>query len=102
MIVVDPVRPCQRNKFWPYDESCYMSCQPGELDDLHAFASSIGLKRGWFQDKAGGLPHYDLTINKRRQAVQAGAVEVDLLGIVDVMRTWREHRKSILTQGELL
>jgi len=32
------------------------------------------LKRTWFQNKR--IPHYDLTANKRRQAVSLGATEV--------------------------
>ena len=79
-----------------------MSCKPGQLDDLHAFAASIGLKRSWFQDKPDGLPHYDLTAGKRRQAITAGAQEVDRRGIMAVMHEWREHRKTVLTQGNLL
>ena len=41
--------------------------------ELHALAARIGLRLSWFQD-AGSLPHYDLTRNKRRQALAAGAV----------------------------
>lgn len=31
----------------------------GDLDELHKFAQSIGLKREWFQDHPAH-PHYDL------------------------------------------
>jgi hypothetical protein len=44
--------------------------------ELHTFAARIGLSRAWFQDKPGGLWHYDVTANKRRQAIAAGAVEI--------------------------
>jgi hypothetical protein len=43
------------------------------LDDLHAFAKKIGLKREWFQmhDKH---PHYDLTTRRMfLKAIDAGA-----------------------------
>ena len=49
------------------------------LDELHAFANRLGLRRQWFQ----GLPehrhpHYDLTTPKARsRALNAGAVLVD-------------------------
>jgi hypothetical protein len=46
------------------------------LDDLHAFAKRLGLKREWFQAKPR-FPHYDLTPSKRPQAVRLGAVEVE-------------------------
>lgn len=44
--------------------------------ELHAFARSIGLKREWFQDrpKRPEMSHYDLTANKRDEAILAGAV----------------------------
>lgn len=45
-----------------------------DLNELHAFAKSLGLKREWFQDDQ--FPHYDLTANKRKLAIQKGAIEV--------------------------
>jgi Protein of unknown function (DUF4031) len=32
-----------------------------QLDELHAFAASIGLRRSWFQDKPWPCAHYDVT-----------------------------------------
>jgi len=50
-----------------------------DLDALHTMAEQIGMKRKWFQDgdhlQDGDHPHYDLTTNKRRQAIAAGAIE---------------------------
>jgi Protein of unknown function (DUF4031) len=46
---------------------------PGDdLEELHAFAARIGLRRTWFQDKPP-LCHYDVTDTKRQQAIAAGA-----------------------------
>lgn len=46
----------------------------GDLDELHAFAQRIGLKRGWFQGPPRHRhPHYDVTDIKRRAAIAAGA-----------------------------
>ena len=45
------------------------------VEELHAFASEIGLRRRWFQD--GPRPHYDLRPSKRRLAVTKGAKEVN-------------------------
>ena len=53
---------------------CHMVTD-GDLEELHAFAELIGLKRAWFQDHPT-LPHYDLTPNKRALAVQCGAKQV--------------------------
>jgi Protein of unknown function (DUF4031) len=44
-----------------------------DLDELHALAAEIGLRRAWFQDH-GRYPHYDVTTDKRAEAVTAGAV----------------------------
>ena len=46
-----------------------------DLEALHAFAKSIGLRREWYQGKQ--FPHYDLTKNKRAQAIQAGAIALE-------------------------
>ena len=45
------------------------------VEELHAFAAEIGLRREWFQD--GPRPHYDLRPSTRRLAVAKGAEEVD-------------------------
>lgn len=51
-------------------------------EELHEFAAKLGLKRSWFQEKKD-CPwhnHYDLTANKRRQAIELGAVDEDAFG----------------------
>ena len=56
-------------------------------DELHAFAERLGLRREWFQPgnksglaKPGSFSaeawHYDLTANKRLQAIRLGAEAV--------------------------
>jgi hypothetical protein len=42
-------------------------------EELHAFAQRLGLRRSWFQDHPTRW-HYDITPNKRDQALQLGAV----------------------------
>lgn len=54
---------------------CHMTADT--LDELHAFASRLGLRRRWFQ----GPPyhrhaHYDLCQQYRERAVRLGAVTV--------------------------
>lgn len=46
------------------------------LEELHQFAADIGLRRAWFQTGKSGFPHYDLTRNKRKQALDQGAVSL--------------------------
>ena len=61
-------------------------------EELHEFATKIGLKRSWYQEK-GELSHYDLTTpNARRRARAAGAVEIDARELV---RKLRGHGKCI-------
>lgn len=44
-------------------------------DELHAFASRLGLRRSWFQDHEDRLRrHYDVTDSKRLEAIRLGAV----------------------------
>lgn len=50
----------------------------GDLEVLHRFAGSLGLKRSHFQNKPT-LPHYDLNESKRRAAIARGAVVVDTM-----------------------
>lgn len=79
---------------------CHMWCDPGEEEQLHALARKIGMKRYWFQDKPGRLPHYDLVPTKRAAAIKHGAVEKSLL---DYKREHlpRMHLEILETQIEV-
>ena len=44
-----------------------------DLDELHALAAAIGLRRAWFQD-ARRFPHYDVDVEYRERALAAGAI----------------------------
>lgn len=55
-----------------HNGSCHMTAD--SLDELHAFAARLGLKRAWFQNHPLA-PHYDLTELVRTRAVLAGAKE---------------------------
>jgi hypothetical protein len=73
MILVDETRR-HRSGWW-----CHM-VSDRSVEELHAFASEIGLRRIWFQD--GPRPHYDLRPSKRRLAVAKGAKEVNVRVLV--------------------
>lgn len=45
-------------------------------DELHEFATRLGLKRSWFQGRPKHTAHYDITPSKRTLAISLGAVEV--------------------------
>jgi hypothetical protein len=73
VILVDEVRR-HPSGLW-----CHM-VSDRSLEELHTFASEIGLRRRWFQD--GPRPHYDLRPSKRRLAVARGAEEVNARALV--------------------
>jgi len=55
---------------------CHMAVETdGDLQELHAFAKKIGLKRAWFQEHIR-IPHYDLVRSKRSLALEWGAIAV--------------------------
>jgi hypothetical protein len=83
---VDPIRRTLKNKIWPFETACHMIAD--SLQELHAMADAIGLKRSWFQANAA-LPHYDLTANKRYQAVRHGAVEISFQEVADKAKAKR-------------
>ncbi|HEY2195572.1 MAG TPA: DUF4031 domain-containing protein [Actinomycetospora sp.] len=73
------------------------------VDELHAFAARLGLRRSWFQDptvtgkpwpskpgsRASANWHYDVTETKRKEAVRLGAVEVTSREMVPIItRRW--------------
>jgi Protein of unknown function (DUF4031) len=67
VILVDDLKR-YRSGWW-----CHM-VSDRSVEELHAFASGMGLGRGRFQ--GGRLPHYDLRPPGRRAAVRRGAEEV--------------------------
>ena len=55
---------------------CHM-VSDASLDELHAFAAKLGLKRSWFQPcPPKAVPHYDLKGGKIAKAKQLGAEQV--------------------------
>lgn len=52
--------------------SCHLTADT--LEELHAFALAIGMRRAWFQDHPI-CKHYDLTPRRRIEAVKLGAIE---------------------------
>jgi len=72
MVYVDELQ------WWPTPIRCFQagSCHltADDIDELHAFARRLGLKRAWFQPRSS--PHYDLTPKRRERALELGAVFV--------------------------
>lgn len=84
MVFVDELRVWGE---WKYGESCHMlpaSQSEADLEELHAFALRVGMKRDWFQP--GRWPHYDLTRRRRAVALRLGAQEVDTKAYIRALR----------------
>lgn len=62
-------------------EWCHMACD-GDVSELHLIAERIGMKRAWFQERRGGISHYDLTPSRRAAAVRAGAIPISAVEMV--------------------
>jgi hypothetical protein len=82
-------------KVWPNARgifragSCHMAADT--LDELHAMALKIGMRRAWFQPGRGRHPHYDLVKSRRDKAVALGAKEVSGR---DLIMLWRAQREA--------
>ena len=53
----------------------------GDIEELHTFASRLGLKRIWLHESkglSGDFNHYDIVPNKRELALKRGAVFMPL------------------------
>ena len=87
-IYVDALMAREPTPRWHFASSCHMFCEPGQVQQLHDFALSLGIARRYFQPREG-LPHYDLNEELRAEAVAHGALEVDRRYVVETMRRWR-------------
>jgi hypothetical protein len=70
--------------------------------ELHDFAGQLGLRRSWFQTckNTRACPpercphwHYDVTDTKRREALDAGALPIDLRQWAAIITERRAERK---------
>jgi hypothetical protein len=77
------------NHGWKLGPSCHMYADT--LDELHAMAKRIGMRRDWFQDHKPSFPHYDLVASRRELAVHHGAIEHTRTQMVNFKRA-REGR----------
>jgi hypothetical protein len=74
---------------WPFDYAAHLFAD--SENELHIFAKKIGLYRRWAQFNI--MPHYDVTIGKRIQAIANGAIKADRHIEVKYIRKWRNHEK---------
>jgi len=74
---------------WRLGKSCHMIADT--LEELHAMAERIGMKRAWFQPKS--FPHYDLVASRRKRAIAAGAIDCNRTTFVAKLRELRDGAK---------
>lgn len=84
-VYVDSEEILWRGKLW-----CHLVAD--SLDELHAFAAKLGLRRSWFQ--SSGYPHYDVTVPVRARALKLGAVDADRETIVDRCRQLKAEMRQ--------
>jgi hypothetical protein len=76
--------------------------------ELDSFADQLGLRRAWFQTCRRGqcypCPHwhYDVVDAKRTEAVQLGAVEIDLRRLGTLIGSRRGGRVLIASNGRAI
>lgn len=88
-IYVDNERIQWRGKLW-----CHLVAD--SLDELHAFAAELGLKRAWFQGKAS-YPHYDVTTGVRERALAMGAIAA---GKTQMLASARKMKNELLEEWQ--
>lgn len=71
--------------------SCHMFTDSADVEELHAFAVRIGMRREWFQPHRVA-PHYDLTESRRDLALVLGAVSVERR---EASLIWRARRELL-------
>lgn len=87
-VYVDSEEILWRGKLW-----CHLVADT--LDELHVFATRLGLRRSWFQSR--GYPHYDVTVSVRERALRMGAIDADRETIVNLCKQLKmELRQQLL------
>jgi hypothetical protein len=83
-VYIDKLFTTRQTPRWPFSQSCHMIAD--SVEELHAFAATLGLRRAWFQRQP---PHYDLTSGKRWEAMHRGAIEISRRELVTRLRASR-------------
>ena len=86
-VYVDQLRNTAPSRAWPFTMAAHMLAD--SVDELHAFATRLGMKRAWFQ--RGSTPHYDLTASRHKLALELGAVRLDRRQLVALVRRLRSQ-----------
>jgi len=84
-VYVDALRATPRTPAWPYRYSAHLLADT--VEELHAFAAAIGMKREWFQSES--TPHYDVTATRHKAAIAAGAKLINRYELVELIQRLR-------------
>ena len=67
----------------PYGRMVMCHMVADDLKELHQMAGRIGINRKWFQDANNHrIPHYDICLSKRAEAIKNGAIEITREGLI--------------------
>lgn len=84
---------------WPFRGQLYCHMLADTIEELHAMADKIGMKRAWFQSPPKiRTPHYDIAPSRRALAVKYGAIEVDKYQMNEIAKKAREVWKAHMAQ----
>lgn len=70
---------------------CHMIADTDE--ELHAMADKIGVARRWHQKPGTIRSHYDICLAKRAQAIAAGAQEITMRELGELLRAKRQGKR---------
>jgi len=68
---------------------CHMLADTTE--ELLAMANRIGLQHKWIQKAGTPEEHFDVSLSRRKLAIQFGAIEIDKYKLVAILKSKREE-----------
>lgn len=74
---------------WPLGRMLMCHMIADSLDELHAMAEQLGVRRHFQASPPASIAHYDICKRNRARAVQLGAIECDRARFVAEMRRIR-------------
>lgn len=94
MIYVDPLYETPPTKAWPFEQAAHLFCLPGSEPALKEFGELMEIRPDRYRPR-DVVPHWELTAEDWKIAVEAGATKVSREGMVEALRIWRAHWAKI-------
>ena len=73
----------------PYGRMIMCHMIADHTDDLMAMADRVGVSRKWVQNLGTPTEHFDICLEMRRKAVNAGAIEITMRECATMLRARR-------------